>query len=109
MSADELFQNLGAENKYVYDEKIEAKPGKNIVIIYCESLENGYFDSKLFSGVTPLMNKLIENGELFSYKNYENCVGSGWTIGALYSTQTSLPCFLGQMGMQFLIELKIVN
>ena len=97
-SADELFQNLGAENKYVYDEKIEAKPGKNIVIIYCESLENGYFDSKLFSGVTPLMNKLIENGELFSYKNYENCVGSGWTIGALYSTQTSLPCFFGTDG-----------
>ena len=98
MSFDDLFKHLGAQNKYVYDEEIKAEPGKNLVIIYCESLENGYFDNRLFAGVMPRMNKLIENGEFVSYKDYENCIGSGWTIGALYTTQTSLPCFFGRDG-----------
>ena len=98
MSADDLFQHLDAKNKYVYDEEIKAEPGKNLVIIYCESLENGYFDNRLFSGVMPKMNKLIEDGKFISYKDYENCIGSGWTVGALYTTQTSLPCFFGTDG-----------
>lgn len=106
MSVSDLLQNLGANDKYIFEKEIKAEHGKNIIIIYCESLENGYFDNNLFPNLMPKINELIANDEVIYYKNYENCIGSGWTIGALYTTQTGLPCFFGTNGNTIFSRIK---
>ncbi len=94
LGKDELFKMLGTDKQYTNYQDVKATKGKNVVIIYCESLENGYFDKSLFADLTPNLDRMKENG-FVSYDNYQNIFGAGWTIGALYATQTSFPCLFG--------------
>ncbi len=91
-SIDELFAKLGVKGKYLVAKDIEASAGKNVIIIYCESLENGFTDNSLFPGLMPNVNGLIQSGKFIQYKNYKKCLGASYTVGALYATQTGFPC-----------------
>lgn len=97
ITRDDLFQRTGSREKYVYYSDVKATKGKNIVVIYCESLENGYFDRDMFPDLTPNLDRMKQT-DLTTYTNYQNDFGAGWTIGALYATQTSFPCLFGHNG-----------
>lgn len=89
-------QSIYKNDKYVFPKDIKAEKGKNLVIIYVESLENSLLNKK-FKKFIPNIQKLIDKG-WYQYTNYNEGTGSNKTIKALYSTQTSFPCFLTFVG-----------
>lgn len=96
-SQQQICEMLKTNGNYVGYNDIVAKPGKNIVIIYCESLENNFLHNEKFNKELVNLNRLVDNG-WYSYNNYSCMFGSTWTVGALYSTQTGLPTIFGNNG-----------
>ncbi len=94
MSSEQILEKLGAKGEYIAPEKISAQAGKNLVVIYCESLESNFLQNKNFADEVPHLNNLIDNG-WSNYTNYKCFDGADWTVGALYATQTGLPAYLG--------------
>lgn len=94
LSSEQILAKLGAQEKYVAVDKVTAQAGKNLVIIYCESLESNFLQNKNFVDEVPNLNKLVEQG-WHNYTNYRALDGADWTVGALYATQTGLPAYLG--------------
>lgn len=93
---EEVLEELGIKNKFIYGNNISAFSGKNVVFIYLESLEKGFLDNELFKNLTPNLNNLKKDWSF--YDNYKSAFGSTWTMGALYSTQTGLPTTFGLQG-----------
>jgi phosphoglycerol transferase len=65
-----------------------ARKPKNLILIYIESLEQGYADRKVFGHdlLAPLTDL---HGT--SFASYEQAPGTGWTIAAIVATQCGLP------------------
>ncbi len=64
----------------------------NLVLIYIESLENGYSDPRVAGKDLLLnLNKKVLGYNSYSFARYEQAYGTGWTIAALVSTQCGLP------------------
>jgi len=68
--------------------KLEIKKPKNLVIIYVESLENGYLDKKLFQ--KNLLHSL-ESIKGASFGNFKQVPGTGWTIAGITASQCGVP------------------
>ncbi len=94
MSSEQILEKLGAKEKYLAPEMVNAQAGKNVVVIYCESLESNFLQNKNFADEVPHLNNLLDNG-WSNYTNYKCFDGADWTVGALYATQTGLPAYLG--------------
>lgn len=94
LNKEQLWHKLQAQGTYLTPQHITAKAGKNIVVIYCESLEQGFLDRQSFPYEAPRLQGLIDEG-WYSYSNYQCLDGADWTVGALYATQTGLPAYLG--------------
>lgn len=94
LSTEQILQKLGAQGDYLAVDKVIAKSGKNLVIIYCESLENNFLQNETFADEVPHLNNLMGQG-WHNYSNYRCLDGADWTVGALYATQTGLPAYLG--------------
>ena len=64
---------------------------KNLVLIYVESLEDTYADTKLFSHnlISSIESSAVNNSYHFS--SYQQAPGTGWTIAGIVSTQCGLP------------------
>ncbi len=65
------------------------KPGKNLVLIYLESLEAIYLEENIFPGLTPRINKLRQEGLYFSGIN--STPGTTWTVAGIVSSQCGTP------------------
>ncbi|KQQ86806.1 sulfatase-like hydrolase/transferase [Massilia sp. Leaf139] len=67
---------------------IHAVRPKNLVLIYVESLEAGYADSRVFGGdlIAPLTAL-----EASRFEAFPQVPGTGWTIAAIVATQCALP------------------
>lgn len=94
MSMDEVCCELGMSEQYQSLDAVQATAGKNIVVIYCESLERNYMNKEQFPRELPNLHRLAGNG-WHMYDNYQCLYGSGWTVGSLYATQTGLPTIFG--------------
>jgi Sulfatase len=68
-------------------------PGKNLVFIYLESLEEIYTDENLFPGLTPNLNKLRQSGLTFS--RMLQTEGTSWTVGGMVASQCGTPLLYG--------------
>lgn len=75
-------------------DEIEAKAGKNIIVISLESYEAGYLSSSL-AHLTPNLHKLKRE---LTYFDMQPTPGSGWTAGSMYTVLTGLPCFFKSQG-----------
>ncbi|MYN39410.1 sulfatase-like hydrolase/transferase [Duganella sp. FT109W] len=65
-----------------------ANKPKNLILIYVESLEQGYTDRKVFGH--DLLAPLTElHGT--NFPSYEQVPGTGWTIAAIVATQCGVP------------------
>lgn len=68
---------------------VRASIGKNLVIIYMESLERIYTDSRIFPGLTPNLNHWRAQG--LDYAGYLTFTGADYTIAGLFSSQCGAP------------------
>ena len=82
-------QNIDHNIIEVTDNNITAKSGKNLVLIYLESLEKNYLDQNIFPSLTPNLHQLSQ--ESLFLDNFQQKQGSGWTIAGIYSSQCGLP------------------
>lgn len=69
---------------------------KNFVFIYAESFERTYFNDTIFPELTNNLKKL--ESEAISFTNITQAVGTGWTMGAMVSTQCGIPLFTPSHG-----------
>ncbi|MFK5986537.1 MAG: sulfatase-like hydrolase/transferase [Pseudomonadota bacterium] len=63
--------------------------GKNLVLIYLESLEKIYQEAGIFKGLTP--NLLNYNQQGLVFNNIQQYKGTGWTIAGIVSSQCGTP------------------
>lgn len=75
----------------VSKKKLIAAPGKNVVWIYMESLERIYWDSKVFPGLTPNLDRLRRQGLDFS--GFDTFAGANYTMAGLFASQCGAPLF----------------
>jgi len=66
-----------------------AKAGKNLVLIYLESLEKIYQDNNVFNNLTP--NIYTYNQESIVFNGLHQYKGTGWTIAGIVSSQCGTP------------------
>ncbi|NYS62410.1 sulfatase-like hydrolase/transferase [Vreelandella salicampi] len=62
---------------------------KNLVLIYAESVEAGYFDTERFPSLVPHLNALRE--ESLSFSEVHSLPGMTWTIGGMVASQCGVP------------------
>ena len=79
---------------YMTQDEVVARAGKNIVVIYLESLENNFLDETNFPLEMANIHRLQQQG-WHTYDNYDCVYGANWTIGSLYATQTGIPTMFG--------------
>ena len=61
----------------------------NIVLIYAESLNQGYFDEDVFPDLLPNLRRLRDRSIDFS--NVSQGVGASWTMGGIVASQCGYP------------------
>jgi phosphoglycerol transferase len=83
---------------YILPKDLKAAPGKNIIVISVESLEQGFF-SKSFDNLVPYLKKYSEEWTFF--RNMPIGPGSGWTAGSLFTHQVGLPAFVNMEDKSF--------
>lgn len=91
MAFEIALKNLGMDN-YISPSEVEAKKGKNIILISLESFERGFLSEKK-ADLTPNMRSLARE---WNYYDMKQNPGSGWTSGSLYTTLTGLPSYFKQ-------------
>ncbi|MFK8042490.1 sulfatase-like hydrolase/transferase [Congregibacter sp.] len=78
------------ESHYIQQEpEWQSPPRRNLVVIYAESLEQTYFDEKLFPGLITELRELQDQATSFS--NIRSVEGTGFTIAGLVASQCGLP------------------
>lgn len=75
----------------VSKKKIIALPGKNVVWIYMESLERVFWNSRIFPGLTPNLDRLRQQGLDFS--GFETFTGASYTMAGIFASQCGVPLF----------------
>lgn len=68
---------------------VRAASGKNLVIIYMESLERIYTDNQIFPGLTPNLDHWRAQG--LDYTDYLTFTGADYTIAGLFASQCGAP------------------
>lgn len=71
--------------------ELVAAPGKNVVVLYMESLERMYLDPSAFPGLTPNLDRLRARGLDFS--GLETFSGATYTIAGMFASQCGSPLF----------------
>lgn len=79
------------ENRYIEPNSIKSPQNKkNLILIYVESLENGFSNPKIM-GQDALASLKLKNINSYSFNNYLQTYGTGWTMGGIVSTQCGVP------------------
>ncbi|MBB3699188.1 sulfatase-like hydrolase/transferase [Flammeovirga yaeyamensis] len=76
---------------YIPADKVEAKAGKNVIIISLESIERGIFSDQF----NPIAKNLHSLKNEWNYLKIQQNTGSSWTSGSLYTFMTGFPAFFG--------------
>lgn len=71
--------------------RLLASAGKNLVMIYMESLERVYTDEHVFPGLTPNLNHLRARG--LDFPNFPTFFGASYTMAGLFASQCGSPLF----------------
>ena len=94
-------------DQYVFPDEVVAQAGKNVVVIYLESLENGYFNKEL----VHLVPNLAGLRKSWTYRPMAQGVGSEWSAASFYTGIYGLPAFfsLGAGGNAIFQNTRQVN
>lgn len=83
-------ERLGIDpKKYTTHGEIEARPGKNIIVLSLESLERGYLEPP-FLELTPNLRSLAKK---YSYIKMDPQTASSWTSASMYTAITGVPAY----------------
>ena len=95
------------EGKYVYPDQLEARSGKNVVVLYLESMELAYFHEKL----VHLIPNLKDLSASWNFKVMTPGVGSDWSAASFYTGMYGLPAFfsLGSGGNSIFQNTRSIN
>ena len=74
---------------YIKPDELEARPGKNIIVISLESFEQGFLRPPL-DHLTPNLGKLSQDHTFF---NMSQNPGSDWTAASVYTSITGFPAY----------------
>lgn len=72
-------------------EAVHATPGKNLVIVYMESLERVYADNRVFPALTPNLDRWRSEG--LDFPGFVSFSGATYTIAGLFASQCGSPYF----------------
>jgi len=98
-SFEEALNSLGIRPEdYVTKDELQAKGGKNVIVITLESLEGGFLGNS-FQGVAPVLSDLANRWTYFD--GLQQTAGSGWTSAAIYSYQVGMPAFFKGQGNSY--------
>ena len=75
--------------------KVE-RPSMNLVFIYAESLEQTYFDKKIFPGLMEHLSGLQKDAIRFT--EIHQVASTGWTIAGMVASQCGIPLFTTSQG-----------
>lgn len=78
------FYELPIENSLT-----DGEEKKSLILIYVESLEQGYFDETRFPGLLPHLQEVEEQSLSFAY--LEQLPGLSWTIAGMVGSQCGIP------------------
>ncbi|MDY0250824.1 MAG: sulfatase-like hydrolase/transferase [Pseudomonas sp.] len=95
VSAEFSSQTINNEEYIKVSEKFVKEP-LNLIYIYAESLEETYFDEKLFPGLMPNLNNVRNKAIVF--KDVAQVTHSGWTIAGMVASQCGVPLFSASQG-----------
>lgn len=68
---------------------VVARPGRNLVFVYLESLERSYTDERRFPGLVPQINRLRSQG--LDFPGFRTFPGATYTISGIFSSQCGAP------------------
>jgi hypothetical protein len=74
---------------------IVARPGKNLVFVYLESLERTYTDASRFPGLTPNIDRWRHQGLDFS--GFQTFPGATYTIAGIFSSECGAPYLINSV------------
>jgi len=83
------FEELELDRSALFKNREDIIAGKNVVMIYMESMEQMYTDESLYPGLTPFLNSL--NGEALRYTGLDQTIGTGFTVAGILSSQCGTP------------------
>ena len=79
--------------------KISAEPGKNLVLIFWESMSRAYLNKEAFPELMPHTEKMIKDG--LDFPNMEPTLNALNTLAGAYSTMTGVPFFFTQKPSEY--------
>lgn len=82
----EAYAGLGIKINATSRQDIKAKPGRNLVFIFLESLERTHCDDNVFPGLTPNINRLRK--EAICFDNNDNAPNADYSFGGMYAALT---------------------
>lgn len=89
-SLDQIdWQDLGLDQGALSGDVGRALPGKNLVLIYLEGMEQIYSEGSVFPGLTPNLDRLSSEGLEFTGLNQTD--GTGWTVAGMLASQCGTP------------------
>lgn len=77
------------DTKPVSRSRLLAAPGRNVIILYMESLERIYTESTVFPGLTPNIDRLRKQG--LDFTGMETFPGATYTIAGMFASQCGSP------------------
>lgn len=97
---DKDFKRFGIKRDIPDRNDIRAFPGKNLVLVYLESIENSYLDETQFPGLMPNTRALMKEAVVF--ENIHQSTNAGFTIGGLFASQAGYDLTDLQFSMGFI-------
>ena len=93
--------------EFVFPDEIKATPGKNVVVLYLESLELAYFNEKLVR-LIPNLKRLSTS---WNFRIMTPGLGSDWSAASFYTSIYGLPAFfsLGSGGNSIFQKTQSIN
>ena len=82
----EAYAGLGIKINATSRQDIKAKPGRNLVFIFLESLARTHCDDNVFPGLTPNINRLRK--EAICFDNNDNAPNADYSFGGMYAALT---------------------
>ena len=96
---EKALEDLGIPSgNYVRPEQVEAEPGKNIIVISLESLEQGFLREP-FTELTPNLSALSKTWSFVD--DFQSLPGCDWTAASIYAHQVGIPAFFKGQGNDF--------
>lgn len=89
------YRVMGLNRKVIGQQLTSAKPGKNLLLIYLESVEAIYTDEAIFRGLTSELNRYRAQG--LNFDNVRQTLGTGWTIAGMLASQCGTPLLLSSI------------